>query len=78
MPLPRRWRSLPELRRVHAHAGGSGEVATATIRIDPATSRTVFRWPLEGAPVLSAKDAAAPRLRDQTRLPVYRPSTTAK
>ena len=44
------WKGERDELRVHAHAGGSGEVATATIRIDPATSRTVFRWPLEGAP----------------------------
>ena len=32
-----------------------------------------IRWPLEDAPLLSAKDQANPRLREQSheRLPVY-------
>ncbi len=42
------WKGTRDELRVRANAGGDS--ADATLRLDPAASRTVFRWPLRDAP----------------------------
>jgi len=44
------WKGTRDELRVRANAGSDGTPVSATLRVDPATSRTVFRWPLKGAP----------------------------
>lgn len=44
------WKGARDELRVRASAESEAAPVTATLRIDPATSRTVFRWPLKGAP----------------------------
>lgn len=45
------WKGERDALRVLAGTDAAADaVASASIRIDPATSRTVFRWPLKGGP----------------------------
>jgi murein DD-endopeptidase MepM/ murein hydrolase activator NlpD len=44
------WKGTRDQLRVTAISEGKASPATAILRIDPATSRTVFHWPLTGAP----------------------------
>jgi murein DD-endopeptidase MepM/ murein hydrolase activator NlpD len=52
MQQPFAWKGARDELRVRATAEPAGDATTAeaTLRIDPGTSRTVFRWPLEGGP----------------------------